>query len=310
MFNKNQIFLIIILLSCIGSRILTSIYYIEDIDSLRFALSIYEYDIIKLQPHFPGYPIFSFIAKCLYFILGNMGVTFSIIGGISVFNIIYFLLRISKLSPLSTSGLFLIFIIFFNPLVWLMSNRYMPDLFGLSIFISALYFFISDIKDRKFLYLGYFLTGLLAGIRLSYLPLLIIPFMIPVFWASYQFLTKLISTNREPFVAVFYSGIVGSIVFSLYTYMHWVSFNSNFVWLQLFVLGAIGFISHLILVYAIQLSNLSFVANFQYSQLVWSSIIGYLIFGTYIETSRLLGIAAIIVFGILFIKFELSKKLN
>ena len=144
----------------------------------------------------------------------------------------------------------------------------------------------------------------------TFTPLLIIPFMIPVFWASYQFLTKLISTNREPFVAVFYSGIVGSIVFSLYTYMHWVSFNSNFVWLQLFVLGAIGFISHLILVYAIQLSNLSFVANFQYSQLVWSSIIGYLIFGTYIETSRLLGIAAIIVFGILFIKFELSKKLN
>jgi drug/metabolite transporter (DMT)-like permease len=78
----------------------------------------------------------------------------------------------------------------------------------------------------------------------------------------------------------------------------------------LFILGTFGFVSHLILVYAIQLSNLSFVANFQYSQLVWSSIIGYLIFGTYIETSRLLGIAAIIVFGILFIKFELSKKLN
>ena len=129
MFNKNQIFLIILLLSCIGSRILTSIYYIEDIDSLRFALSIYEYDIIKLQPHFPGYPIFSFIAKCLYFILGNMGVTFSIIGGISVFNIIYFLLRISKLSPLSTSGLFLIFIIFFNLLLTILKVFSMKSVF-------------------------------------------------------------------------------------------------------------------------------------------------------------------------------------
>jgi drug/metabolite transporter (DMT)-like permease len=144
----------------------------------------------------------------------------------------------------------------------------------------------------------------------TFTPLLIIPFMIPVFWACYQFLTKLISTNREPFVAVFYSGIVGSVVFSFYTYMHWTQFDSNLVWLQLFILGTFGFVSHLILVYAIQLSNLSFVANFQYSQLVWSSIIGYLIFGTYIETSRLFGIAAIIVFGILFIKFELSKKLN
>ena len=144
----------------------------------------------------------------------------------------------------------------------------------------------------------------------TFTPLLIVPFMIPVFWACYQFLTKIISNNREPFVAVFYSGLVGSLVFSLYTYIHWVPFSSNFIWLKLIVLGTFGFISHLILVYAIQLSNLSFVANFQYSQLIWSSIIGYIIFGTHIETSRLFGIAAIIIFGVLFIKFELSKKIS
>ena len=69
-----------------------------------------------------------------------------------------------------------------------------------------------------------------------------------------------------------------------------------------------GFISHLVLVYAIQLSNLSFVANFQYSQLIWSSLVSFIIFGIPIELSRLIGIAAIIIFGILFIKFELSKK--
>ena len=142
----------------------------------------------------------------------------------------------------------------------------------------------------------------------TFTSLLIIPFMVPVFWAFYQFLTKLISTNREPFVAVFYSGIVGTVVFSLYTYMHWVPINSNLIWLQLFILGTFGFVSHLILVYAIQLSNLSFVANFQYSQLVWSSIISFLIFGTHIEISRIFGMIAIIVFGVLFIKFELSKK--
>jgi len=139
-------------------------------------------------------------------------------------------------------------------------------------------------------------------------PKLIIPFAIPVFWACYQFLTKLISSNKEPFVAVFYSGLVGTIVFSLYTYINWVPLNSNLIWLQLFILGTAGFVAHLILVYAIQLSNLSFVANFQYSQLVWSSIISFLIFGTHIEISRIFGMIAIIVFGVLFIKFELSKK--
>ena len=97
---------------------------------------------------------------------------------------------------------------------------------------------------------------------------LIIPLLIPVFWAFYQYLTKIISASREPFVAVFYSGIVGSVIFSLYAYINWVPLNSNLIWFQLIILGTFGFIAHLVLVYAIQLSNLSFVANFQYSQLI------------------------------------------
>ena len=134
------------------------------------------------------------------------------------------------------------------------------------------------------------------------------PFLIPICWSLYQFFTKLISNNREPFVAVFYSGLVGSIVFSFYSFNNWNAIESNWIWLGLIILGVFGFISHLILVYAIQLSNLSFVANFQYSQLVWSSILGLLIFGTPVELSRILGMISIIIFGVLFIKFELSKK--
>jgi drug/metabolite transporter (DMT)-like permease len=88
----------------------------------------------------------------------------------------------------------------------------------------------------------------------------------------------------------------------------WNTIESNLIWLGLIILGVFGFISHLILVYAIQLSNLSFVANFQYSQLVWSSILGLIIFGTPVEPTRVLGMIAIIIFGVLFIKFELSKK--
>ena len=38
----------------------STIYYIEDLDSLRFALSMIDYDVAKLQPHFPAYPVFLF----------------------------------------------------------------------------------------------------------------------------------------------------------------------------------------------------------------------------------------------------------
>ena len=142
MFKQNHNYLVILLFVCIFSRIATSIYYIEDIDSLRFALSIQDYDILSLQPHFPGYPIFCFIAKILHSIIGNMGVSFSIIGGFSIFTIIYFLLRIFNANLISYEGQYIALIIFCNPLFWIMSNRYMPDLMGLSIALSALYYLI------------------------------------------------------------------------------------------------------------------------------------------------------------------------
>ena len=74
------------------------------------------------------------------------------------------------------------------------------------------------------------------------------------------------------------------------------------------MLGVAGFVSHSLIIYAIQLSNLSFVTNFQYSQLVWSTIINFMIFGVPIDVNKIYGVIGIIVFGILFIKTEGSKK--
>ena len=177
MLKRNHLYLLILFILCFSSRILTSIYYIEDIDSLRFALSLYDYDITKLQPHFPGYPVFCFIAKIIYLLTGSMSITFSIIGGVSVYYLIYFMLKLDNNDAASLVGLFMIFIIFFNPLVWLMSNRYMPDIMGLAIVTAILYQLIIRSKKMSSLYCGYFLSGVLAGIRLSYLPIILFPFI-------------------------------------------------------------------------------------------------------------------------------------
>lgn len=171
---KNKIYFVLFIL-CLFSRLLTSIFYIEDIDSLRFALSIIDYDINKLQPHFPGYPIFCFLAKLIHFFMGNNGYTFSIIGGISIFIIIISIIKLTELKINSTSGLFLSFLVFYNPLLWIMSNRYMPDLLGLSVVLLSFYLLTNKDKSIKEYKLGLFFVGLLCGIRLSYLPLLLIP---------------------------------------------------------------------------------------------------------------------------------------
>ncbi len=86
--------ILLLLVFCVLSRICTSIFYIEDIDSLRFALSAIYFDITDSRPHFPGYPIFCFLLQKIYFLIKNIGLTFSIIGGFSIFTIIIFINKI------------------------------------------------------------------------------------------------------------------------------------------------------------------------------------------------------------------------
>ena len=181
MFISHKTHLIILILVCIISRMLTIVYYIEDIDSLRFALSILDYDLSKLQPHFPGYPVFCFIVKMFHDLIDNMGIVFSLVGGVSVSLIIYYLLRFYNTNLKSSEGTFIFMIIFFNPLFWIMSNRYMPDLMGLSISVSILYYLIHGYDNDAQLEKGFFLSGVLAGVRLSYIPFIILPMLNIVF---------------------------------------------------------------------------------------------------------------------------------
>lgn len=163
---------------CIISRITTSIYYIEDIDSLRFALSAIEFNILDSRPHFPGYAIFCFFLQIIYFFVQNIGLTFSLIGGFSIFLIIVFIKKILQELKIVDTFYFTILLVF-NPLLWLMSNRYMPDTMGLSFLVISLYFLIKIVRNhekRDYIFLGISLA-LLTGIRLSFLP-----FFLPIFY--------------------------------------------------------------------------------------------------------------------------------
>ena len=168
----------IVLISCIGSRLLSTIYYIEDLDSLRFALSIVDYDVAKLQPHFPAYPVFCYITKLLYTITRRYALAFSLVGGLSTFCTIFFTLRIAKVSATTLTGKIAVFVLFMNPLLWLMSNRYMPDAMGVACLLASLYFTTAQEDNTDTLSglrsaIGFFLAGISVGIRLSYFPLLV-----------------------------------------------------------------------------------------------------------------------------------------
>ena len=139
-------------------------------------------------------------------------------------------------------------------------------------------------------------------------PELIFPIVPPLCWALYQFFTKLISGNNEPFSAVFYTAVTGALIFTIYISFNWVPIENNIYWIGLVAMGIFGFISHFIIIYAIQLSNLSFVTSFQYSQLVWSTIFNFFIFGVPFDVNKIVGVVGVIIFGLLFIRTEGKKS--
>lgn len=150
------------------------------------------YDVAALQPHFPGYPVFWIWAKGAHLLTGSFSLGFSLVGGLATAVLIWAALRLRGLSLRSIEGLALAGILFFAPLLWLMGNRYMPDLLGTAVALLALVFLLQALLPRRDhlpehvfgfrpALLGLALAGLLAGLRLSYLPLLL-PVVIGVLW--------------------------------------------------------------------------------------------------------------------------------
>ena len=158
-----------LLVLCIASRLLGAIYYIEDLDSLRFALAVVEYDVARLQPHFPAYPVFCFLAKAIYAVTGRYAVAFAILGGLSTFAILFFTLGLARIRLTTPPGLIAAFLLFSNPLLWLMSNRWMPDAMGLACALGVLW--CMGGRERGRAAWGSSLAGLTLGVRLSCAPL-------------------------------------------------------------------------------------------------------------------------------------------
>ena len=243
---------------------------------------------------------FHFVALCVYFLLFkpklNLTRNFKI-------QIVRSLLMVTAtffmFNSLQRFDLVDIYVVFFSaPLIVSLLSAY----------------FLKDILSPKGIVLMLLSFGSIVyalGPSMKILSLeLVFPIVPPLCWALYQFFTKLISGNNEPFSAVFYTAVTGALIFTIYISFNWVPIENNFYWIGLVAMGIFGFVSHFIIIYAIQLSNLSFVTNFQYSQLLWSTIINFLIFGVPADISKIIGLIGIIIFGVLFIRVEGSKKVK
>ena len=156
------------------SRLITSINFVEDPQSLAISLNVTNTDLLHLFNSVNS-PLFCLLVKFISSITHNYAVSFSILGGVATFILIFYVLKLLKVPVTSLEGGLTIGLLFFNPLLWIAGNRYTPDLACTSLIIAAFYYLMSDHAGKYALSIGFLLTGIVGGFSLLYIPFLLIP---------------------------------------------------------------------------------------------------------------------------------------
>jgi drug/metabolite transporter (DMT)-like permease len=123
-----------------------------------------------------------------------------------------------------------------------------------------------------------------------------------VCFAFVQVITRLLHRTDGPLTMLLYSTIVGAVATAFLAPVGWITPDLT-GWGWFLVLGATAALSHWLMIEAFQRAPASTLAPFTYTQIVWGSLVGWVVFNDTPEASTFLGGAVIIACG-LFVLFD------
>jgi drug/metabolite transporter (DMT)-like permease len=107
-----------------------------------------------------------------------------------------------------------------------------------------------------------------------------------------------------------YSTLGGSILLAPLMLAVWVTPGSPIVWLMMVLIGIIGALGHWLLIMAHARAPASILAPFAYTQLLWATASGFLIFGDVPKPTTLLGATVVVMSGLYLWYRERSGKVS
>ncbi len=126
--------------------------------------------------------------------------------------------------------------------------------------------------------------------------------------ALYQIITRKVRVYDPPATTLFYTALVGAVVFAVPTAQQWVMPASPTHWAVFVFIGLAGGIGHLCLIRALRSAPASVVAPFTYGGLVWSTLYGLVLFSELPGVWTYLGAALIIAAGLYIFHRERQLK--
>lgn len=126
--------------------------------------------------------------------------------------------------------------------------------------------------------------------------------------ALYSMATRLVAANDPSETTLFYTGLVGSAVFLPVLPFVWVWPASSSTWLLLAGLGLFGALGHWLLILAHRRAPASVLAPFFYVQLLWATLLGFLVFGESPDRWTLAGGAVVMASGLYLVFHERARR--
>ena len=125
----------------------------------------------------------------------------------------------------------------------------------------------------------------------------ILPLGAAIFYSTYSLATRFVGTDESPWTSLFYSAIFGAICYSIYIVFHWSPMSNNALLLTI-IIGLFGTAGHICLIKALTLGEASLVAPFIYTNLLFTTIWGVVLFGNFPDFWTIAGALIIVAAGI------------
>lgn len=118
-------------------------------------------------------------------------------------------------------------------------------------------------------------------------------------YAVYQIIIRRVAGIDHPATSVFYSVLLGTVLMSIAVPFVWKTPASPVDWALLCSLGALGGLGHYCIARAMTYASANFLAPFNYTQMIGSVIVGYLMFAEMPDLFVWLGSALIVGAGLI-----------
>ena len=155
-------------------------------------------------------------------------------------------------------------------------------------------------------------SGVLIIIRPGgglFTPAAVFPLCTALLFSIYQIVTRKLSGREHPYTTLFYTALVGGALTSFALPWGW----QEPTWLQMIFITGIGVsggYGHYLLIRAMEHATPTALAPFVYSQLVWSTLLAYIVFHDFPDSGSLLGMGVIVAAGLLAVNWKQMRRVS